>query len=126
MCVEDVLAEVSGCCASGTESKPHLLTEILEGRIELLLAMLVFVHQEIVHVDRLDHAIECRKIALGGRDSIPARLTGHPQLDAAILGLAVSIVDDIVDDDSLRRRVWVEHCKETSGQLEHDLTCTTR
>lgn len=96
---------------------PHLLTEILEGRAELLFAMPVSVHQEVVHVDRLNHTIECRKVALGGRDLIPARLTGHPQLDTAILGLAVSIVDDIVNDDSVRGGVRIECCGERNGQL---------
>lgn len=35
----------------------HLLTQILEGGIESLLPLEMFVHQKIVHVDSLNHAI---------------------------------------------------------------------
>jgi hypothetical protein len=59
------------------------------------------VDQEIQHVNCLDHAIEGRQIALGRRDEVPAGLASNPDLDTAILRLAIGIMCDIVDDNAL-------------------------
>lgn len=87
----------------------HLLAQALECRVELFFAIEMSVHQEIQHVDRLDHAIEGRQVAFGRRDVVPAGFTSDPDLNAAILRLTVGIMCDIVDDDAIRGVVLVEH-----------------
>lgn len=68
----------------------------------MLLAMLMPIHEEIQHIYSLDHATEGRHVALGRRDIIPASLAGHPELNTAILRLAIGVVSDIVDNDTFR------------------------
>lgn len=109
MCVEDVLYGVSRRCSDSGTVNTHLLTQALERRIELLPASEVFVHQKIQQVDCLDHAIEGRQVALGGRDVVPARLASNPDFNAAILRLAVGEMRDIVDDNALRSVVRIEN-----------------
>lgn len=70
----------------------------------------MLIDQEIQHINGLDHAIVCGCETLGGRnDVVPARLTGNPELNALIFGLAVGIVCDLVNNNALRRVVRVEH-----------------
>lgn len=87
----------------------HLLTQALKRRVELIPAGKVSVHQEIQHVDRLDHAIECRQITFGGRDVVPTSLASNPDLNAAILCLTIGVMCDIVNDNALRGVVRTEH-----------------
>lgn len=86
----------------------HLLTQALESRIELFPAIHMSVHQEIQHVDRLHHTIEGRQVALGRREVVPASFTSNPDLNTAILRLAVSVMSNIVDDNAIRGVVPVE------------------
>lgn len=95
--------------SGGSRIEAHLLTQVLERRIELLLAMVVSIREEIQHIDRLDHAAKGRHVALGRRDIVPASLAGHPEFDTTILGLAIRVVSDIVDNDTFRSRFGVEN-----------------
>ena len=81
----------------------------------------VSVHQEIQQVDCLDHAIEGRQVALGGRDVVPARFASNPDFNAAILRLAVGEMRDIVDDNALRSVVRIENWRmRVSAQQQPD------
>lgn len=71
--------------------------------------MVVSIREEIQHIDRLDHAAKGRHVALGRRDIVPASLAGHPEFDTTILGLAIRVVSDIVDNDTFRSRFGVEN-----------------
>jgi hypothetical protein len=90
----------------------YLFTEAPERGVDLSFALLVFVDQEIKHVNSLDHAVVCGLETLGWRnDVVPSRLTSNPELDAFILCLAVGIVCNFVDDNALRRVVRFEDCR---------------
>jgi hypothetical protein len=123
MCVKDILAGVS--CQERTRGvekvETYLLTKILKGRIYLLLAMLVPIHEEIQHIDRLDHTTEGRHVALGRRDIIPAGLAGHPKLNTAILRLAIGVMSDIVDNDTFRSRFGIENWTRKAANVSNML-----
>lgn len=92
----------------GNERGAHLSTKVLERGVDLFLSLLVPVNQEIQHINSLDHAIKGRQVAFGRRDQVPASLASDPDLDTAVLRLAIRIVCDIVDDNAIRSRVRSE------------------
>lgn len=66
------------------------------------------VRKEIQQIDGLDYLVEHGPVSLRRRNREPARTTSNPYPDFPIVMLAVGVVGDVFDDDTLRLVFFVE------------------